>query len=77
MEAPPPVETWRDTALESEGAHRADRVAAAHDADAAAGGHRLADGARAGGEVVDLEQAHRAVPEDRAGHGEAAPNAAP
>ena len=44
---------------------RGDRVAAADDRDAATGRQRLGDRHRARGEGVDLEDAHRAVPEHR------------
>src|SRR5690606_41653570 len=62
--------TGRDVAelrlVEAETAHRGGRVATAHDREAVRVGHRLGDGPRTTRERLELEDAHRAVPHDRA-----------
>ena len=69
--APPPVEMWPNARLvEAELAHGGRRVAAADDRQPVDLGQRLGDRAGAVGERVDLEDAHRAVPEDRPRVGE-------
>jgi hypothetical protein len=63
--------------VEAELAHRGGRVAAADDGQPVDGGDRLGHPAGAGGERRQLEDAHRAVPEDRARRRRAAANARP
>ena len=65
--APPPVETWSTSSSRPNWASAAARVAAADHGERLGVGHRLGDGARAGGEPLVLEHAHRAVPEHHAG----------
>ena len=55
-----------DAVGEAELGQRGGAVAAADDGRARRLGHRLGDRARAGGERLELERAHRAVPEDGA-----------
>ena len=57
----------RDAVGEPELGHRGRGVAAADDGHGIRIGDRLGDGARARGERLELEGAHRAVPEHRAG----------
>ena len=66
-DAPPPVETWSTRSASPNCASAAARVAAADDRRGRASGDRLGDRARAGRERLELERAHRAVPEHRAG----------
>ena len=69
--APPPVEMWPNAASSKPScAHGRGGVAAADDGEAVDLGERLGDRPGALGEGGDLEDAHRAVPEDRAGVGE-------
>ena len=65
-DAPPPVERWVDPVGEPELGDRRRGVAAADDRDRVGLGHRLGDRAGAGRERLQLERAHRAVPEHRA-----------
>src|SRR5262249_17465631 len=60
----------RAAAEQAELVQRADRVRAADDRERGRIGHRLGDGPRAAGECGPLEDAHRAVPEDRSRAGD-------
>ena len=71
IDAPPPVETWSNMSSSPKRRTALTVSPPPTTVHRAAAGDRLADGARADGEVVDLEQAHRPVPEDGAGAGEA------
>ena len=66
-DAPPPVERWVDAVGEAELRERGGGVAAADDRGRVRRRDRLGDRARAGRERRELERAHRAVPEHRAG----------
>ena len=69
--APPPVEMWPKAASSKpEPADRSGGVATADHGEAVDLGQRLGDRPGAGGEGVELEDAHRTVPEHRPGVGE-------
>ena len=63
-DAPPPVERWSTRSASPNCAQRRGAVAAADDRRARRRRDRLGDRARAGRERLELERAHRAVPED-------------
>ena len=63
--APPPVEAHETRSTQAELVQRADRVGAADDRERVRARDRLGDRLRALGEARPLEDAHRAVPEDR------------
>ena len=66
-DAPPPVETWLSLSARPACSTACDRLAAADDRRGRRVGQRVRDGERAGGEARIFEDAHRAVPEHRAG----------
>ena len=63
-DAPPPVDRWVTRSARPNGVQRGGAVAAADDGRARRAGDGLGDRARPGGERLELERAHRAVPED-------------
>src|SRR6478736_8306827 len=72
FEAGPPTggDVPEGALLEAELAYGGRGVAAAHHGEAVDLGQRLGDRPGPGGEGVELEDAHRAVPEDRPGPGD-------
>ena len=70
-DAPPPVEMCAMRSATPNWLRGRDRVAAADHGEAGVLGDGVGDGAGAVGEVLDLEHAHRAVPEDRVRVGDA------
>ena len=69
-DAPPPVERCVTSSARPNWCRAADESPPPTTVVARRGGHRLGDGARAGRERLELERAHRAVPEDRPGAGD-------
>ena len=69
-DAPPPVERWVTWSARPKSASAAAESPPPTTVVPAASRDGLRDGARAGGEGLELERAHRPVPEDAAGAGD-------